>query len=152
MKNVLKSKYLWIGVALGLIIGDIAGVALFKEKGVSVASPAPVAEATSTPYAIEVAAQHAGSSVLVSSARVATTTWIAVRESNGDLLGRILGARRVPAGENKDVVVELLRPTLPHLMYAVVMYTDDGDLSFDNKLDALVEQDGSPVVFPFMLN
>lgn len=152
MNNILKSRYLWIGVALGAIAGYAIGVTFFKGKDVSMASQATFAEATSTPYAIEVGSQYAGSAVLVSSARVSTTTWIAVRESNGDLLGRILGARRVPAGENKDVVVELLRPTLPHLMYAVVMYVDDGDMAFDNKLDALVEEGGAPALYPFSIN
>lgn len=146
---ILKNKYLWVGIVLGLILGDIIGVKLFKAD-ISSLSQDLSATATSSAFSLVVSDQISGNSVLVLNADVATTTWLAVRESNGDLLGRILGAHRVPPGESKDILVELLRPTIPHLMYAVVMYEDDGDGEFDNKLDSIVVSGDQPLIYPFI--
>lgn len=150
--TILKNKYLWIGIAAGIILGDIVGVRLFKAVPPGVSGLVQSAQATSSSYSVFVEGQIAGDSVLVRRAEVATTTWLAVREHNGDLLGRILGAHRIPPGETKDTFIELLRPTMPHLMYAIVMYEDNGDGEFDNKADALVEEEGEPVLYPFTVN
>lgn len=153
MKTILKNKYFWIAVVAGLIIGDLIGVALFKggKAADSEKQEASSAVATSTsPYFVKVSEQAAGQTVFVSEARaVATSTWLAVREGNGELLGKILGARRIDATSTSNVTIELLRPTETHVMYAVVMYADDGDRKFDHTTDTLVEENGSAVAFPF---
>jgi hypothetical protein len=46
--------------------------------------------------------------------------------------------------------VELLRAMSPHTMYAVVLYTDNGDGVFDHRIDTLVERDGSPISAAFV--
>jgi hypothetical protein len=147
---ILKNKYLWTGIVLGLILGDIIGVRLFKSDLYGTSDRELAQTATSSPFSLLVGDQISGDTVLVLNAKVATTTWLAVRENNGDLLGRILGAHRIPPGESKDVTVELLRPTVSHLMYAIVMYEDDGDGEFDNKLDGLVEEGDQPLIYPFI--
>lgn len=145
---MLKNKYFWIAVVAGLIIGDIIGVTLFKNRADSDSQDS--VSTTTSPYFMVVSSQAATSSVVVSDVRtVAASTWLAVREQNGDLLGRILGARRVDATSTPEVLIELLRPTTPHVMYAIVMYEDDGDRQFDFKLDALVQQGSTTVSFPF---
>ncbi len=152
MKTILKNKYFWIAVVAGLIIGDIIGVALFRDRKepVSESVISTVSAATTSPYFLRVSQQAATSTVLVSEVRtLATSTWLAVREQNGDFLGRILGARRVDATSTSEVVIDLLRPTTPHVMYAVVMYEDDGDRQFDFKLDTLVRQGSTTLSFPF---
>ncbi len=149
---MLKNKYLWFGVLLGLIVGDIAGVALFKDRNEPSNTSASSVVATTTPFHLTLTGQKAGNAVWVSEALVATSTWLAVREHNGDLLGRILGARRVDGGDTKGITIELLRPTTAYLMYAVVLYEDDGDNTFDNKVDRLVEKDGQPVAYPFIVD
>jgi hypothetical protein len=148
---MLKNKYLWFGVLLGLIVGDIVGVALFHDKNDAAKASASLV-ATTTPFHLTLTSQKAGNAVFVSEALVATSTWLAVREHNGDLFGRILGARRVDGGDTKGVTVELLRPTTAYLMYAVVLYEDNGDNVFDNKVDPLVEKDGQPVAYPFSVD
>jgi hypothetical protein len=150
---MLKNKYLWIGVVFGLIVGDLVGVALFKGDSKSASDADSALVATTSPFFVEVSDQIAGPVVSVSEMRSsATSTWLAVREQNGDLLGQILGARRVDASSATDVEIELLRPTISHLMYAVVMYEDDGSRLFEYATDTLVKVDGVPLSYPFVAN
>lgn len=96
--------------------------------------------------------QPAGDSVNISSVNVGDTTWIAVREDNNGELGNILGARLVYQGSTDDVSVELLRATEPGKIYHVVLYKDDGDRLFDQKLDSLVQKDGTTLTATFLTN
>jgi hypothetical protein len=62
--------------------------------------------------------------------------WAAVEElQNGDL-GNILGAARVVAPA-ANLTVPLLRATAPGNTYAVVLYRDNGDGTFDAKTDSV---------------
>lgn len=145
MEDILKNKYFWIAVVLGLIIGDIIGVSLARPQkevfnGV----------ATTSPYMVIVTDQMAGNTVVVDEAQSDVSVWLAVRENNGELLGRILGAHRMDAGSVTGMSIDLLRPTTANLMYAVVMYKDDGDGEFDNKLDTLIEEAGASVLSRFV--
>ncbi len=147
MKDIIKNKYFWIAVVAGLIIGDIIGVMLARPQREVLFD---TSTATSSPYLVIVTDQMAGDTVVVEEATSDVSTWLAVRENNGDLLGRILGARRIDPGEVRGVIIELLRPTTAHLMYAVVMYRDDGDGIFDSKLDTMIEEGGSPLLTRFV--
>ena len=90
--------------------------------------------------AVEVANQPAGMAVSVSSVTLGDTGWVAVRGSDG----RILGAGRFDAGTSKNVVVDLLRGTISGQRYQVLLYVDDGDKQFDFHKDTLVtNSDGS---------
>lgn len=98
----------------------------------SAASPA-----TPTTGIVAVHDQAAGSSVLVDSVEVPTPgVWVAVAELKSGELGNILGAARVTAPASQ-VLVNLLRPTVPQMTYAVVLYRDNGDGSFDPKSDSV---------------
>ena len=96
--------------------------------------------------------QEAGSFVDVASVVAQDVSWVAVRENNNDVMGRILGAQKVTAGSHENVIVELLRNTAPNVMYAVVIYKDDGDDTFDFRTDELMmEDDGvTPVLSRFV--
>jgi len=148
---MLKNKYLWIGVICGLIVGDIVGVYLFKGKN-GVEAPLVSAEiATTSPFFVGVADQPAGPVVAVSEMRsTASSTWLAVREQNGDFLGQILGARRIDSAAATDISIELLRPTISNLMYAIVMYEDNGNGLFEYATDTLLKVGGETVTYPFV--
>lgn len=116
--------------------------------------PAPkTGEGESRPstLAISVANQPAGKAVVVQKATLPSVHWLAVRDMNADgSVGNILGAKRVDKGEVSSVVIDLLRATEPGKKYAVVAFTDNGDTSFDSKVDkAVLDANGKPVVFSF---
>ena len=145
MNDILKNKYFWIAVVAGIVVGDIIGVSLARPQKEVFSN-----NATTSAYMIIVTDQMAGDSVMVEEAQSDASVWLAVRENNGELLGRILGARRMDAGEVSGLKIELLRPTTANLMYAIVMYRDDGDGLFDNKIDPLVEEEGLPIMAQFI--
>lgn len=82
--------------------------------------------------------QSAGASVEVTFVSVAWPVWVAVRELKNGVQGNILGAARVGAGTN-GTVVRLLRSTVAGGHYAVVLYRDIGDQTFNYKEDVLIE-------------
>ncbi len=151
---MLKNKYVWIAVALGLIIGDLIGVALFKDgvgMGLDDVGSVKVGVGIASPFAVRVSDQSAGPTVVVSEMRSsATSTWLAVREQNGDLLGQILGARRIDASEASGISIELLRSTVPNLMYAVVLYADDGNGLFEYATDTPIKENNVALSYPFV--
>lgn len=92
----------------------------------------PVVSASSE--SITVVDQPAGPKVAVASVTLKERGWVAVRDNNG----RVLGAGRFEAGTSKNVVVELLRATVPGERYQVLLYIDDGDNQYDLHKDSLV--------------
>lgn len=97
--------------------------------------------------------QNAGDTVLVSSITVPKVSWVAVRENNFDVMGRILGAKKLQPGEYEGVLVELLRPTTAHVMYAIVIYEDDEDGVFNHEIDIpLQNKDGGEIFARFSVN
>jgi hypothetical protein len=81
--------------------------------------------------ALSVADQQSGDTVLIESVTVPPPgVWIAVREVNGNDLGNVLGAERV-GGPRSNVSVSLLRSTEPNHLYAVELYRDDNNGTFD---------------------
>jgi len=146
MGDIIKNKYFWIAVLLGLIVGDVIGVSLARPQQ----DVLDGANASTSPYMVIVTDQMSGDIVMVDEVKTDVSSWLAVRENNGELLGRILGARRVDSGTTKGVSVELLRATTANLMYAVVMYQDNGDGEFDNKTDILINYSDVPVMSRFI--
>jgi len=94
--------------------------------------------------------QKAGDSVLVSKVVTNTEIWVAVREDVEGELGNILGARRIDAGTTENIVVLLLRSTVPDTKYHVVLYRENGDGVFDNKTDTLLETGGRIIESSFV--
>jgi hypothetical protein len=139
----------WLAGAAGFVIGvAVVGAwdvesRLGESRG---ALPAPVAtstESSATSSAavassglISVTDQAPGSSATVQAVNVNANVWVAVVEVKGGSLGNVLGARFVTAPAT-DVVVPLLRPTVPGSTYAVVLYRDNGDRSFSLASDSL---------------
>ena len=83
--------------------------------------------------------QIAGDKVVVEEAAVNVPTWIAVREDTAGKPGNILGAQKVFSGVSRDVVVELLRPTVPSAKYHTLLYLDAGSPAFNYREDILIQ-------------
>jgi len=101
---------------------------------------------------VAVSNQPAGESVLVDTVTVPPPgVWVAVREITleGEL-GNVLGAARVRT-PSSNVVVPLLRETLPDQSYAIVLYRADNEDAFEITKNSLyVDFDtGERVVVPF---
>ncbi len=138
-----------VGMLLGYFFGGNAKEGL---QNIPDAVDINIPIATSSPrYTVSVNNQSAGSSVIISSVTVPEISWVAIRENNNDVMGRILGAQKVFPGTARDVIVELLRPTASQVMYATVIYKDNGDGEFDFKVDELVSQDEAPVLSRFLV-
>lgn len=87
--------------------------------------------------AVSVSDQPAGPDVVVESVTVPPPgVWVAVREVNGVDLGNVLGASRV-VGPHGNVSITLLRPTEPKRSYAVQLYRDDNNGSFDPSVNSV---------------
>jgi len=100
---------------------------------------------------LSVADQSAGSEVMVASVATASPgVWVAVRETVGETLGNVLGAARV-GGPRENVVVSLLRATEPSRTYALQLYRDDNNGTFDLKMNSVYVdfETGSRVVVYF---
>jgi hypothetical protein len=81
--------------------------------------------------AISVANQPSGTAVTVESVTVPPPgVWVTVREVNGNDLGNVLGAARV-GGPRSQISIPLLRTTEPGRKYAVQLYRDDNNGTFD---------------------
>ncbi len=83
----------------------------------------------------------AGKQVAAASLTLSQPSWIAIRDSNG----RILGAAWFPKGSHSKVTVPLLRATTAGQKYQVQLYADNGDRMFDTHADILITGAGGAV-------
>ncbi len=98
---------------------------------------------------VSVSDQSAGMNVTVTSVSFSQAGWVAVRDSNG----YILGAAWFPTGAMSDGSIPLLRATVAGEHYQVLMYADDGDKAFDFHIDTLItNSDGSVAGTTFTAN
>ncbi|MHB8660627.1 MAG: DUF7282 domain-containing protein [Minisyncoccota bacterium] len=112
---------------------------------------ASTSPATSSSGALSVADQSAGDTVAIESATVPPPgVWVAVREMQGSDLGNVLGAVLV-SGPRSNFSVPLLRATEPGRPYAVELYRDDTNGTFNFAKDSVyVDFDtGAPVIAYF---
>jgi len=90
---------------------------------------------------IEVSNKAAGSSVTLASATYPVSEgWVGVRDYQNDRLGGLLGVVRF--SESQGLVpskIVLQRPTVSGTEYAVVVYREDGDFSFDLAKDMQID-------------
>ena len=148
--------------AAGIIVGALLGYTAF-ESGTSFNIFRASSESQNSSYqspatgesgTVSVVDQLAGDSVIVESVTVPPPgVWVAVREIIGDDLGNVLGAARVSA-PGTNVSISLLRVTEPGQRYAIQLYRDNGDNSFDLSADSVyVDVDtGERVVAFFTTN
>ena len=143
----------------GIMLGALLAGAWFLD-GSSILMPVPSSSLLTTSTesttlesgAISVANQPSGDTVVIESITVPPPgVWVAVREMQGNNLGNVLGAART-SGPRSDFSVPLLRATEPNRSYAVELYRDDADGTFDfAKNSVYVDFDtGARVITYFM--
>ncbi|MFA5173109.1 MAG: hypothetical protein WC435_01750 [Candidatus Paceibacterota bacterium] len=94
--------------------------------------------------------QSSGVSVFLSSVSLSTPSWIVIREDSNGKMGNILGALWLPQGSFTNQTVELLRETVPGSKYYALIFSDDGDKKFDQKIDLpFKDDDGEMIVSEF---
>lgn len=162
MKNIGKKAIaagiigLVVGFILGWWVGDklIASQASVKvqnqdessniedSKNLDNTSLSDAIRSQESNSAILVVDQNVGSTVAVASVETDVSAWVAVREDKNGILGNILGASRIDAGDSSNIIVNLLRPTVAGETYQVVLYQDDGDREFNHKIDLPLTSDG----------
>ena len=97
-----------------------------------------------------VSEQAAGNEVLVERVSMHDTGWIVVHEVINGHISNALGATRRDAGEHTDVTVSLLRNTEPSGSYVVVLYSDNGNGTFEISLDLpIVDESGEALIQAF---
>lgn len=128
------------GVMLGAVLvgawffgGDISSLPFTSSPLLATTTTSSLEESG----AVSVADQPAGLSVIVESVTVSPPgVWVAVREVNGADLGNVLGAARV-VGPHGNIIVSLLRSTEPKRSYAVELYRDDNNGTFDPSTNSV---------------
>lgn len=145
----MRDTKFWTGCMFGFVVGIVIAKFFSSSFGDGLGLSAEVTSTTTVDY-ILATDQGAGDKVYVPKVSVGYVSWVAVRENNNGVSGRILGAQRLDAGTHENVLVDLLRPTTPQVMYAVVLYKDDGDGIFDPKIDELIMKNDEPVVSQFI--
>ncbi len=77
--------------------------------------------------------------------------WVAIHEDRDGKPGNILGAQIFPAGETRSGFVNLLRPTVRGVYYAM-LHRDDGDREFNHAKDApITDAAGSVIMMRFVV-
>lgn len=94
--------------------------------------------------------QAAGDAVHIASAKLKDSAWVAIHEDKNGKPGNILGALLLPAGLSEDATVELLRPTVAGVYYAM-LHQNNGDRQFDYDTDTPLTANGSPVMQRFVV-
>ena len=102
--------------------------------------------------AIVVEDQAPGNQVVISTAALEEGGgWVAIHEDRDGKPGNILGAQFFPAGETRNGFVDLLRPTVKGVYYAM-LHRDDGDHQFDLSKDApITDTTGSVIMMRFVV-
>lgn len=149
-----------IGVVFGLLLTSIwfSGGELPSAVPIPLSSPSATSTGSSTlqqqgsnSNVVSISDQSAGNTVIVESVTIPPPgVWVAVREVNSNGLGNVLGAARV-GGPRSNVPVPLLRATEPGRTYAIELYRDDGNGTFNLAADSVyVDFDtGEPVIVYF---
>jgi len=94
--------------------------------------------------------QPAGKAVVVSGVDLPQESWIVVHEVIAGHIANALGAALRPSGMHENVIVDLLRQTEPENQYAIVLYADNGNRTFELRTDQpILNRDGDPIIRTF---
>ena len=144
----------------GVMLGTFVTGAWFLGGNIVPLPPASAVQfpATSTaPTVVEsgalsVSDQPSGNTVIVESVTVPPPgVWVAVREMQGNSLGNVLGAAYA-RGPRLNFTVPLLRATEPGRSYAIELYRNDANGTFNFTKDSIYVDfnTGAPVIAYFI--
>lgn len=144
-----------IALVIGLVLGYLIGVSKAEapadgNNDSEMPSDAEKTSDTSSTMmvgknAIVVSDQAPGNTVVVSQVVFEKTGWAVVHEDRDGAPGNILGAQRFEAGTSKGTI-ELLRGTVEGGKYYVMLHSDNGDGTFDHKVDLPIKDSDGNVI------
>ncbi len=144
----------WVVTVIVIIVIVVIGVMVFKDKGQESNNPNP----EETPSALEetgainrlvVTDQNPGNVVYISSAELATSSWVVIQADNAGLPGKVLGSAKFKSGINPGKIT-LSAPMVAGSTYYAVVYQDNGEKTFDlTKSTPLKDSKGQVVMKVF---
>ncbi len=141
-----------LGLLIGFIIGNMSagkfagGVNTIPNNSAVSTSTSVSASSTSSLSAewVSVSDQPAGNSVTLATLSLDKNYWVAIRDHiESTTTPRVLGARKIFAGNYQNASIYVSRATVPGATYDVVLYNDSPD--FDYSPSNLV-MNGSDIV------
>ncbi len=128
-----------LGTSMSTTTNNVTAATTIKGSSSAAQSMSPTTESKGD--SVSIANQPAGKSVAVAALTLSQPSWIAIRDSNG----RILGAAWFNTGKHANVSVPLIRSTTAGQKYQVQLYADNGDRKFDTHADILITGAGGAV-------
>lgn len=148
----LKKKLGWIIVAAFIIGFAISWIFLGTRTPGLGGSGTPTSTQASSDGAnsVSVSNQAPGLSVSIDSVSLQNPGWVAIHDDRDGKPGNILGAAWLPEGNHGHVSVDLLRSTVSGRWYHAVLHSDNGDKTFDYKVDtAILDASSTPIAVRF---
>ena len=147
----------WVVTVIVIIVLVVIGVMVFKDKGQDSGTPNPeetpsVVEETGAVNRLVVTDQNPGNVVYISSAELATSSWIVIQADNAGLPGKVLGSAKFKSGINPGKIT-LTSPMVNGGTYYAIIYPDNGEKTFDQtKSSPLKDSKGQVIMKVFKAN
>ncbi len=156
MEQQKQTAYTLSTVIMTLVIGLAGGYLIGVQSNFSFKKVSPenaVAERSENGeaafvHAVFVQEQIAGNIVVIEKVILEETGWVAIHEDEGGKPGKVLGAQLFDAGAWGGEVI-LLRATVPGKIYYAIVHRDNGDRTFDLKLDVPLSASNGLVMSQF---
>ena len=159
MDMIYTARQFFIGMLVAVIVAGAVGYYLGQRSAgvkseVTGETPSGLDLISSTIPAgegdIVIDNQLPGNQVLLSKVNLSESRWIAIHEDRNGAPGNIIGAGRYPGGPTTSTSIELLRPTVKGVYYAMI-HTDDGDSEFNYPKDIPVSSGGHALMTRFLV-
>ncbi|MBI2054496.1 MAG: hypothetical protein HYT39_00115 [Candidatus Sungbacteria bacterium] len=156
---IYTARQFFIGILVAIIVAGAVGYYLGQRRAKTESKVEPEVstglDITSSVLpegdaGIAVDDQLPGNQVFISKVTLNESRWIAIHEDKNGAPGNIIGAGRYAKGLTASTSIELLRPTVSGVYYAMI-HTDDGDSEFDYQKDVPVISDGHAPMTRFLI-
>ncbi len=152
-QNGIKT-WQWVVTAVVIIVLIIIGIWVFGGKGSSTSTDNSVATMDNSNVSgsinrIVMSDQYPGNVVYLNSAQFANPGWVVIDADNAGTPGKILGETYFDAGINPGKIT-LSQPMIDGGTYYAVMYSDNGNKTFDvTKDQPLTDANGNVIMKVF---